>query len=67
MIHCIAKEPYASVHLIEPSQYLKNQTVSYTDVFMAKWEEYKTDDLRRATDLSSNPRDYVIFKKNKNK
>ena len=38
---------YASVHLIESSHDLNNQTVSHTDVFIALLSEHKTEDLRR--------------------
>ena len=33
---------------LEPSHDFNNQTVSYTDVFMAEWSEHKTENLRRA-------------------
>ena len=35
--HYVAKLPYPSVYLIEPSYDLNNQTVPCTDVFMAEW------------------------------
>ena len=49
------------MNLIEPSHDLDNQTVSCTNVFMAEWSEYKTEDQRRSTGLSSNPKGFAKF------
>ena len=55
-----AKSPYMSMHLIEPSHDLNNQTVSHIDVLVAGWSKQTTEDLRRA-DISSNHRSFVTF------